>query len=116
MSLIGIVVDLVEAEAPLTEEIMEAPSLPDESKEVEVTQSSIKNEIELCDVEGNPQSSSKVDAPPVCHGYSRSSLASTSSRTVCILISCGIVVAHALLLWGQIDPQWSVYVCECSFV
>lgn len=40
------------------------------------------------------------------------SLASTTSTPVCILTSCGIGLSHALLLWGQIVPQWSIYLCK----
>ena len=54
-----------------------------------------------------------VSHPHRCEANGPTSLSSSASRMVCSLISCGILLAHALLLWGQIDPQWSVYVCKC---
>lgn len=63
--------------------------------------------------EGSKIEATQIEEPPAtgCN----ESLASTTSKRVCILISFGIVSTHALLLWGQIDPQWSIYVCElCS--
>ena len=36
-------------------------------------------------------------------------LSSTVSRNHCILISCVILLAHGLFLWGQLDILWAQY-------
>jgi hypothetical protein len=79
---------------------MDEQSPQAEGNEIEATQSIAKIDSDAC----------KNEESPVI-GCNQS-LASTTSKRVCILISLGIALTHALLLWGQIDPQWSVYVCE----
>lgn len=77
---------------------------PSECNDVELTQSSSK----IQDAEENVE----LAVTPI-RGNCISSLASTTSKCVRALISLGIILTHVLLLWGQVDPMWSVYVCKC---